>query len=343
MNSDNNSKIKVTVIVPVFNAEIYLRECLDSLINQTLKEIEIILIDDNSTDSSGIICYEYSKLDNRISVIQNKTNIRQGLSRNKGIKQAKGEFLGFVDADDYVDLDFFEKLYNSAIISNTDIAKTEAVIVNSDGSRDNQSEQNKKIKKGIKKGSPLFVSFGYEHWTAIYNRQKIIDNNVQYPDIRNGQDDIFLLRSTYFLNTISIISGTYYFYRQHSLSTISIREMPYFESILIGFRFKVDFLNSNEMRKSDYLASFYLALLVVNIRYSELIEIKKLDAYKPVYVREALSIMAMYKYDKYELLSNFSVGFGRREGPVNLLEKNSSYLVYNGITNVKNWLFNILK
>ncbi len=116
-----DSRVKVSVIVPVFNVEIYLEECLKSLINQTLKEIEIILIDDKSSDNSGEICDRYGELDSRIRVIHNKSNIRQGLSRNKGIEIARGEFIGFVDADDYVDLDFYEKLYHSAKKNNTNI------------------------------------------------------------------------------------------------------------------------------------------------------------------------------------------------------------------------------
>ena len=106
--------IKVSVVVPVYNVEKYLARCLDSLVNQTLKEIEIIIINDGSTDRSGVICEQYKKrFKNIIYVYQNN----QGLSgaRNTGINLAKGEFIGFVDSDDFVSDDMFEMLYENAV------------------------------------------------------------------------------------------------------------------------------------------------------------------------------------------------------------------------------------
>ena len=102
--------IKVSIIIPVYNVEKYLQKCLESLVNQTLKEIEIICINDGSTDKSEEILKIFAQKDDRIIVV-NKENEGQSVARNVGIKLAKGEFLGFVDSDDWVDLDFFEKLY----------------------------------------------------------------------------------------------------------------------------------------------------------------------------------------------------------------------------------------
>ena len=105
------NNIKVSVIVPVYNCEKYLKKCLDSLVNQTLKDIEIICVNDGSTDNSGRILEEYT--DSRIKIIT-KENGGLSSARNAGIAVAKGEYLGFVDSDDWVDLDFYEKLYNTA-------------------------------------------------------------------------------------------------------------------------------------------------------------------------------------------------------------------------------------
>lgn len=101
----------ITVVVPVYNVEKYLGKCLNSLINQTYKNIEIILIDDGSTDNSGKICDQYKKKDSRIRVIHKQNG---GLSdaRNQGIEVAKGKYITFVDSDDYVELDYIEYLYN---------------------------------------------------------------------------------------------------------------------------------------------------------------------------------------------------------------------------------------
>lgn len=114
-------KIKISVIVPVFNAEKYLKMCLNSLVSQTLKNIEIICIDDGSTDNSLAILDKFKSKDDRIKIIKQK-NYGVSMARNNGISEAQGEYIGFVDADDWVDKDFFEKLYNAAQKYNADIA-----------------------------------------------------------------------------------------------------------------------------------------------------------------------------------------------------------------------------
>lgn len=103
-------KPKISVIVPVYNVQNYLRECLEHLINQTYRNIEIILVDDGSTDQSGNICDEYQEMDNRIHVIH-KTNGGLSDARNTGIEYASGDYIGFIDSDDYPDLDMYETLY----------------------------------------------------------------------------------------------------------------------------------------------------------------------------------------------------------------------------------------
>ena len=90
---------KISVIVPIYNAELYLEECIHSVLNQTLRDIELLLIDDGSTDGSFRICEEYSKKDNRVQVFRNK-NVGQGLERNFGVKKAAGEYIAFLDSDD---------------------------------------------------------------------------------------------------------------------------------------------------------------------------------------------------------------------------------------------------
>lgn len=104
--------VKVSLIIPVYNSEEYLKQCLDSIINQSLEDIEVICINDGSTDESLNILNSYSKLDNRIKVIDNKTNKKQGFSRNRGLDLAIGEYILFVDSDDWLRADACETLYN---------------------------------------------------------------------------------------------------------------------------------------------------------------------------------------------------------------------------------------
>lgn len=115
-----NNSPKVSVIVPVYNSQEYIYECVNSLLCQTLEDIEIILVNDGSTDSSPSILDNFAKKDKRIKVIH-QTNKKQGGARNSGIKIAKGEYITFVDSDDWVDKYFLEKLYKKAIQSKSDI------------------------------------------------------------------------------------------------------------------------------------------------------------------------------------------------------------------------------
>lgn len=112
---------KISVIVPIYNIEKYLNRMLESLINQSYKNLEIILIDDGSCDSSGDICDEYKKKDDRIKVIH-KTNEGVSKVRNLGIKLATGDYIGFVDSDDVIDKDMYKKLYENMISNNCDIS-----------------------------------------------------------------------------------------------------------------------------------------------------------------------------------------------------------------------------
>lgn len=117
---------KVSVIIPVYNVEKYLRQCLDSVVNQTLKDIEIICINDGSPDNSLEILQEYAKNDERIRII-NKSNGGPSSARNAGLEVAQGEFIGFVDSDDYIEPDYYENLYNRAKVTCSDIVVAEYI------------------------------------------------------------------------------------------------------------------------------------------------------------------------------------------------------------------------
>ena len=104
---------KVSVIIPVYNVEQYLKQCLDSVVNQTFKDIEIIIVNDCSPDNSLQIINEYQQKDSRIVLVDLKENVGLGFSRNEGMKVAKGKYITFVDSDDWVTKDYVEILYNT--------------------------------------------------------------------------------------------------------------------------------------------------------------------------------------------------------------------------------------
>lgn len=111
----------ISIIVPVYNVRAYLRKCLDSICGQTYKNLEIVVVDDGSTDGSGEICDEYGQLDNRVKVIH-QSNAGQSAARNKALSIAQGDFFGFVDSDDWIDKDMYEFLHNLIVESDADIA-----------------------------------------------------------------------------------------------------------------------------------------------------------------------------------------------------------------------------
>ena len=111
---------EISIIVPVYNVEKYLTRCIDSILNQTFTDFELILVDDGSTDKSGVICDKYSKIDSRIKVIHSK-NEGAAQARNYGLDIAKGKFIGFVDSDDYINRDMYQILYENINKYNCDI------------------------------------------------------------------------------------------------------------------------------------------------------------------------------------------------------------------------------
>lgn len=112
---------KVSIIIPIYNVQDYLAKCIESCINQSLKDIEIILVDDKSTDNSFSIAMQYKKIDSRIVLIQNPKNLGTFLARAEGIKRVSGEYIIFLDADDYLMLDTAESAYNLALSNNADM------------------------------------------------------------------------------------------------------------------------------------------------------------------------------------------------------------------------------
>lgn len=110
----------ISIIIPVYNVEKYIRRCLDSVLNQTLKDIEIILVDDKSPDNCPKICDEYALKDKRIKVIHKEKNEGLGFARNSGLDIAQGKFVAFIDSDDFIDHDMYEDLYNHAVMNKCD-------------------------------------------------------------------------------------------------------------------------------------------------------------------------------------------------------------------------------
>lgn len=214
---------KVSIIVPVYNVEKYLRKCIDSLINQTLNDIEIICINDGSTDKSLKILKEYKNKDSRI-ILLNQENSGQSVARNRGIEIAKGEYLGFVDPDDWIDLDYYEKLYNAAISTNVDIATAGIIRITGIKQKKFLQFNEETITENINlKFERCDVPEKSYIWNKIYKTQKIKEINLKFEEGRIFEDCIFTPQALFFLGKMVTVPNTYYYYLRRGNSTVKQR------------------------------------------------------------------------------------------------------------------------
>jgi len=286
---------KVSIIVPFYNTEPWLGRCLDSLARQTLSDIEILLIDDGSTDSSGKIADEYAAHDKRIKVIHQK-KAGTAVARNAGLKIARGEYIGFVDSDDWVDLNFYELLYNTAKKYGSDIAKGNFYFTDNNG----KTYQAGPLSKDILKNRAYF-SWGF--WSAIYRRGMLMKNRIDFPnEIITGQDVVFLLKAVVCANRIDICMDTAYHYERRDGSADSqILSDKKIQSKSAAISLKLDFLNNRDCLPEIYSVSFALWL---DWWLKEVFHRAETDKGRRLVVRCALNFYKKCKYPQdYALLS----------------------------------------
>lgn len=208
---------KVSVIVPVYNTEKYLRECLDSIVNQTLKEIEIIIINDKSPDNSLSIINEYKKQDDRIVLIDKTVNEGVGKARNDGIKVAKGEFIIFMDSDDlYSSKTVLEKLYKVAIENKVLVSGGKVEKLFEDGSL--QLSENSFEEYGLafeQSGMMQYNEYQYDYgYTSyLYNREMLMKNDIYFPSYSRFQDPPFFVKAMFAAKEYYFIDEPVYRYR----------------------------------------------------------------------------------------------------------------------------------
>ncbi len=210
--------IKVSVIIPVYNVEKYLRQCLDSVINQTLKDIEIICVNDGSTDNSLKILEEYASKDNRIKII-NKENGGLSSARNAGLAASEGKYIHFLDSDDYIDSKCYEKLYNKIVKFDADFCQFGFNYVNNDGKILNKTDFDEFYKN---KSRVVFNCFDERQfpfrktWGAplrLYNKQFFIDNVREFPVGKWYEDLSTGIKGAILAKKIVCLEEHLYFYR----------------------------------------------------------------------------------------------------------------------------------
>ena len=221
---------KISVLIPIYNVEKYLRQCLDSVVNQTLKDIEIICINDGSTDSSLKIINEYASQDSRIKVIDKK-NTGYGHSMNCGLKAAQGEYIGIVESDDFADLKMFDTLYNTAKKFNAEVVKS------------NYWEQVSDYSRFIEVGKltpyeEIFIPINNNSifqaptsiWSAIYSRSFLLKNDIYFNETPGAsyQDVSFVFKVLACTERLFFIKEAFLHYRKDNPnSSVKSKEKVY--------------------------------------------------------------------------------------------------------------------
>ena len=239
---------KVSILVPIYNVEKYLRECLDSLVNQTLQDIEIICINDGSTDNSPQIIEEYRLKDNRIRVI-NKENSGYGASMNMGLALAQGEYIGIVESDDFAKTTMFEELYKTAIKNDLDIVKSDFYAYTTENNQACHTGKMHKFKTNKVfsiKDNPKVLTLIPSIWSAIYKRSFLENNNIKFLETPGAsyQDVSFAFKTLSAADRIMFSSKAYIYYRQDN-ETSSVKSKSKVYAISEEFAEITKFLNEN--------------------------------------------------------------------------------------------------
>lgn len=224
MANDAVGKPLVSVVIPVHNAGAYLRQCLDSVLGQTLGDLEVIAVDDASSDGSAELLETLSSRDQRLSVIHFQQNRGVSAARNAGLAAATGEFVAFVDADDYLDAQMYETLLTTARSLDCDVVSCGLELVDALGKALGTSPfplpsdvrlEPAAIREhlhGAFKARMLWYPV-----RSLYSRKSLAEHGIRFDEkVRKGEDSLFNMQALHFANGVAAISATPYRYRQHS-------------------------------------------------------------------------------------------------------------------------------
>lgn len=251
----------VSIIVPVYNVEKYIKECLESIINQTYENIEVILIDDGSTDKSGRICDEYSKIDKRIKVIH-KQNSGVSATRNIGLKEATGEYIEFVDPDDFTSKNYIKKMMDGIKNSDCVICGYNEQYKNATVSH---SIAKHKCNIGRKEAiNNLFVRNLYNGylWNKLFKTNIIKEHQLVFNEkISILEDLLFVTEYLSYCNNITLITDNLYYYRMRKNSAINDFNSKKINNLFNGYMEINNVLQSKKICAPNYIYMLMIDLI----------------------------------------------------------------------------------
>jgi glycosyltransferase involved in cell wall biosynthesis len=273
MNETNTaSSPKVSIIVPVYNTEKFLERCLASVCGQILKEIEIICINDGSTDSSLEILREYAARDSRITII-NQKNEGPANARNKGLQVAAAPYIGFVDSDDFIAPDMYEKMYNAIITNDVDFVECGAEPIftytpnNEDGLRHYFSNENL---NGIVREPDIFINTSNEIWRNLFKKELITKYHLVFSeDLKISDDSLFVKSYKSIVQSGFYIQEKLYIYFCYENSimgkTYNKKQEKQITELFIKVKMFYSFLKSNDI--FEQRKYFFWDFFVNNVNY----------------------------------------------------------------------------
>lgn len=289
----------ISVIVPVYNAEKYVSDCIDSILNQTFSDFELLLIDDGSTDSSGAICDEYVKRDNRIRVFH-QSNHGQAASRNFAVKQSESEWIHFVDSDDIIHPQMLETLLNLAKENNARISTSSAIekVELPQAFFDMVNPEGRVIEIDEAAMLDLYKKVPYIYWIAC---TKLIKKDIvlKYPFTpgRVYEDNAVVCRWLYEAGKIAITDEQLYFYRVNPDGTTKKKFSIKHCDLLWAFKEQIEFFKTTPYK--ELLSELCIRYLnTFNVFYHDL---KKMDAESKMFASR-LRIQALFYW-----ISNFRI------------------------------------
>ena len=241
---------KVSIIVPVYKVEEYVHECIDSILNQTYKNIEVILVDDGSPDTCGAICDEYAKKDDRIIVIH-KTNGGLSDARNVGLQRATGEYLAFVDSDDSIKKDYIEKLYNGIVNEDADVCICSVEDVFEDGLEGIRTDINYVKENTLISGieATRFVLEDKVLVSHVWDKlcKKELYSGITFP-VKKRFEDMYMMHEVLFrAKKVALITDKLYNYRHRKTSISYTNMLANLNDIFGAYLKRLDFVRENLM------------------------------------------------------------------------------------------------
>lgn len=275
---------KISVIVPVYGVEKYLKECVDSILAQTFTDLEIILIDDGGKDGCPAMIDEYAKQDSRVVAIH-KENGGYGHTCNVGLERATGEYVSIIEPDDFIDKDMYKELYAQAVKDDSDIVKTPYIAnyLGKDGNRQVKSP-NRKIfvvpdKVFTLKEYPAFMAVHPSVWSGIYRREFLQENDIKFVEAPGAgwTDNPFQVQTMCLAKRISYIDKAFYYWRVFQWDDLRDISLPFVRSMEIHKWLKDNNINDDGILSCLYKREcLYLGIVHRVIKFSEIEKYKEL-------------------------------------------------------------------